>query len=206
MRAAGILAALALHAGARETGRQVVTVDHHRGSEEHQPGWEYHDPSLVDERATVAGRELVLNGAGVRTRAIFKVYVGSLYVPEKAATIDAVLARAPRRVQLNLLRNLSAEQLVDALVDGLRENNSAADLDAVKPQVDELVRIMKSFGDVKEGSVVTLDFVDGATRIAQDGTSRGSVAGEPFNRALLRIWLGDHPVQADLKKAMLGGT
>jgi MMP 1-O-methyltransferase len=33
---------------ARETGRQVVTVDHHRGSEEHQPGWEYHDPSLVD--------------------------------------------------------------------------------------------------------------------------------------------------------------
>jgi hypothetical protein len=28
----------------------VVTVDHHRGSEEHQPGWEYHDPSLVDPR------------------------------------------------------------------------------------------------------------------------------------------------------------
>ena len=40
--------ALYLAAAARETGRQVVTVDHHRGSEEHQPGWEYHDPSLVD--------------------------------------------------------------------------------------------------------------------------------------------------------------
>jgi len=185
VRAAGILAALALHAGAQAA--EVGGVK-------------------LDDRTTVGGQPVVLNGAGVRTRAIFKVYVGSLYVPEKAATIDAVLARAPRRVQLNLLRNLSAEQLVDALVDGLRENNSAADLDAVKPQVDELVRIMKSFGDVKEGSVVTLDFVDGATRIAQDGTSRGSVAGEPFNRALLRIWLGDHPVQADLKKAMLGGT
>ncbi|MCU1620007.1 MAG: uncharacterized protein JWR41_2013, partial [Modestobacter sp.] len=36
--------ALYLAAAARETGRQVVTVDHHRGSEEHQPGWEYHDP------------------------------------------------------------------------------------------------------------------------------------------------------------------
>jgi predicted O-methyltransferase YrrM len=35
---------------ARKEGirQQVVTVDHHRGSEEHQPGWEYHDPSLVD--------------------------------------------------------------------------------------------------------------------------------------------------------------
>jgi MMP 1-O-methyltransferase len=40
--------ALYLAAAARETGRTVVTVDHHRGSEEHQPGWEYHDPSLVD--------------------------------------------------------------------------------------------------------------------------------------------------------------
>jgi hypothetical protein len=43
--------ALYLAAAARETGRRVVTVDHHRGSEEHQPGWEYHDPSLVDPHA-----------------------------------------------------------------------------------------------------------------------------------------------------------
>jgi predicted O-methyltransferase YrrM len=37
-----------LAAAAREAGRMVLTVDHHRGSEEHQPGWEYHDPTLVD--------------------------------------------------------------------------------------------------------------------------------------------------------------
>ena len=39
---------LYLAAAARECGAVVVTVDHHRGSEEHQPGWEYHDPTLVD--------------------------------------------------------------------------------------------------------------------------------------------------------------
>jgi predicted O-methyltransferase YrrM len=37
-----------LAAAARAAGQVVVTVDHHRGSEEHQPGWEYHDPALVD--------------------------------------------------------------------------------------------------------------------------------------------------------------
>ena len=37
-----------LAAAARAAGQLVVTVDHHRGSEEHQPGWEYHDPRLVD--------------------------------------------------------------------------------------------------------------------------------------------------------------
>jgi MMP 1-O-methyltransferase len=39
-----------LAAAARQAGQLVVTVDHHHGSEENQPGWEYHDPSLVDER------------------------------------------------------------------------------------------------------------------------------------------------------------
>jgi predicted O-methyltransferase YrrM len=37
-----------LGAAARDRGGRVVTVDHHRGSEENQPGWEWHDPSLVD--------------------------------------------------------------------------------------------------------------------------------------------------------------
>ena len=159
----------------------------------------------LDDRASVAGQDLVLNGAGVRTRAIFKVYVGSLYLPARVTSASAALAGVPRRVQLNLLRTLTADQLVDALVDGLKDNNPASELDAVRPQVDELVRIMKGFGEVREGSVVTLDFANDATRIAQDGAVKGSVPGEAFNRALMRIWLGDKPVQGDLKKAMLGG-
>jgi len=44
---------LFLAAAAREVGGVVVTVDHHRGSEEHQVGWEYHDPTLADEHGTV---------------------------------------------------------------------------------------------------------------------------------------------------------
>ncbi len=40
--------AILLGAAARAGGRMLLSVDHHRGSEEHQPGWEYHDPTLVD--------------------------------------------------------------------------------------------------------------------------------------------------------------
>ncbi len=159
----------------------------------------------VADQATVGGQDLVLNGAGLRTRAIFKVYVGSLYLPAKAATLDAVLAKGPRRIQMNLLRTLSADQLADALADGLKENNSAAELDAVKAQTEQLTAIMKSFGEAKEGDVVTLDFVDGATRVGFNGAAKGSIPGDVFNRALSKIWLGDKPVQTDLKKAMLGG-
>ena len=75
----------------------------------------------------------------------------------------------------------------------------------MKSQTAELVATMKAFNEVKEKDVVTLDFVDGATRIGLNGAAKGSIAGEAFNRALTKVWLGDQPVQADLKKAMLGG-
>lgn len=159
----------------------------------------------LDDKVSIGGQELVLNGAGIRTRVMFKVYVGSLYVPAKATDLAGVLGKGPRRVQMNILRNLSADQLVDALVDGLKDNNSEQELAAVKAQTGELVTIMKAFGEVKEGNVVTLDFIDDATKIGFNGAARGSIAGGPFNRALMKVWLGDKPVQADLKKAMLGG-
>lgn len=158
----------------------------------------------LDDKVSVGGTELVLNGAGIRTRAIFKVYVGSLYVPAKATTLAAVLEKAPRRVQLNILRTLSADQLIDALLDGIKENSSPAEVAAIKAQMDQMVTTMKSFNEVKEKDIVTLDFVDGGTRIGLNGAAKGTIAGDAFNKALMRIWLGEQPVQADLKKSMLG--
>src|SRR5208283_2813960 len=127
------------------------------------------------DKTTVGGQELVLNGAGSRTRVIFKVYVASLYLPQKAGDLQGVLAKGPRRIQLNLLRTLSADQLAEALNDGLVEANTPADLAAVKPQADQLLAIMKAFKEVKEKDVVTLDFVDGTTRVEWNGESKGTI-------------------------------
>ena len=159
----------------------------------------------LEDKLAVGGQELALNGAGVRTKMVFKVYVASLYLPAKAGDLAAVLAKGPRRVQLNLLRNLTADELVGALIDGLNDNNSAAEMAAIKAQTDQLVSIMKAFKDVKEKDVVTLDYVDGATQVGLNGVAKGSIPGEAFNKALMRVWLGEKPVQADLKKALLGG-
>ena len=158
----------------------------------------------LDDKVSMGSQELALNGAGVRTRVVFKVYVASLYLPQKATELAAVLAKSPRRIQLNLLRTLSADQLVEALNEGLAENNTAAELAAVKSQVEALATIMKSFKEVKEKDVITLDFVDGATRIGLNGEAKGNIGGDAFNQALTKVWLGERPVQADLKKSLLG--
>ncbi len=159
----------------------------------------------LPDKTSLDGKDLVLNGAGVRSKLMFKVYVCSLYLPAKATDLTGVLAANPRRVQLNLLRDLSADDLAGALADGIKETSTAEQAAAVKAQTDQLLTIMKSIGQAKTGDVVTMDFAGGQSRIAYNGAAKGTVAGEPFNAALMRIWLADKPVQADLKKAMLGG-
>ncbi len=159
----------------------------------------------IPDKANVGGQDLVLNGAGVRSRMVFKVYVGSLYVPAKAKTAADVYAKAPRRVQLNMLRDVTSDQMVDALTEGLNQANSAAEAGAVKAQMAELAAILKSIGQLKEGNVLAFDFVDGGTRVSLNGQAKGTIAGDAFNKALFNAWLGDKPVQDDLKKAMLGG-
>jgi hypothetical protein len=161
----------------------------------------------VPDSVSVAGNELVLNGAGVRTRVFFKVYVSSLYLPKKNADAAAVVGgEGAKRVRIDMLRNVSADDFANALSEGLKANNSEAELAAVKPQVDQLTAIMKSMGEAKQGNVITLDYVPGqGTVVTHEGKALGTIPGDAFNRALLKIWLGDRPIQADLKKAMLGG-
>ncbi len=157
------------------------------------------------DTATVAGRDLVLNGAGLRTKLIVDVYVASLYLPAKASATAAVLTAEPRRVRIDMLRAVGADDFLAALKDGIEANASEADLRAIQAQVDEFAKIITAIGETKKGDAITLDFVSGNTVLAFNGSEKAQIAGEAFNRALLKAWLGEHPVQDDLKKAMLGG-
>jgi Chalcone isomerase-like len=153
------------------------------------------------------GPELVLNGAGLRTRAIFKVYVGALYLQQKKTVADAVLAdTGARRIALHLLRDLSSEQLLSAFNDGLKSNHAPAELAKLDAQVKQLESIFAAVKEAKTGEVILLDYIPGSgTRVVVNRDTKGTIPGEDFNRALLRIWLGERPVDAALKKAMLGG-
>ena len=159
------------------------------------------------DKVQVGGAELVLNGAGVRTRVFFKVYVGALYLQKKANATEAVLADAgPKRIAMYMLRDLGAEQLLSALKDGLGSNHAPEQLAKLEPQVKQLEDIFNAVKAAKSGDVILLDYLPGAgTRVTVRGDDKGTIAGEEFNRALLRVWLGEKPADSALKKAMLGG-
>jgi long-chain acyl-CoA synthetase len=159
----------------------------------------------IDERIKVGSNELLLNGAGLRTKVFIKVYVGALYATQKASTATALLeAVSPRRMSLRLLRDLDADALYGALRDGLMDNNSEAELLALKAPVDQFADLIKKIANVRSGDTVAIDFTSDGVGVSLNGEARGKVSNTAFARALLKVWLGDNPVDASLKKALLG--
>jgi hypothetical protein len=160
-----------------------------------------------DDNAKVGAGDTVINGAGVRNRVFFKVYAIALYLPQKVTgSADALAAKGPKRIAIVTLRDLTAEQFVDALLEALRKNHDEATLAALQPRIDQFRSTMLAIGNAPEKSVVHLDWLpDSGTRLSFNGTPKGSdIVGEDFYRALLKIWLGDKPAQDDLKEKLLG--
>jgi hypothetical protein len=153
------------------------------------------------------GPELVLNGAGVRRRLFVNVYVGALYLLRRQNTAPSVLAdEGPKRMLVHVLREeVPSDQLVNAIQEGLVANHSAQELGELDVPVREFRQILGALVVLKKGAIVVLDYLPGTgTRVSVNGQLRGTVVGVAFNRALLRVWLGEHPVDARLKQALLG--
>lgn len=150
--------------------------------------------------------DLVLNGAGIRNYLFFDIYRVALYLPQRQSDVRQVLHdELPRRVQITLLRDISAERDVDFLMAGLEDNNSAEELAAIQAPVEQFLNIIRRMGKVPKGHVVLLDYQPAVgTRVWLNRRLLGVVPGAAFNRSLLKIWLGENPIAKDLKRALLG--
>lgn len=160
----------------------------------------------VPEQIELAGTQLPLNGAGIRTKFVFDIYIGALYLPQKTKDVkQAINMAGPKRVLMHFLYDeVEKEKLTDGWTDGFEDNLSDKDFAALKPR---LADFNKLFVTTKRGDQILLDYVPGTgTQVIINTQNKGNVPGEDFNSALLKIWLGDDPADDDLKEAMLGNT
>ncbi len=161
----------------------------------------------VDDEATVASQKLVLNGAGVRTRLMFKVYVAALYLPQKKDNTKDVLAvRGAKRVGVTMLREVSSDELGQALVTGIRNNSTPEEVRRFGPQLAAMGDIFGKIPRLKKGESFSVDWIpDRGTLVMVDGKPVAEpIPDEAFYDAILKIWLGDEPADSGLKPAMLG--
>ncbi len=160
-----------------------------------------------DESATVQGTALHLNGAGVRYKAVFKVYTAGLYLEKKTSAPQDILAlKGPKRMRIVMLREIDSGELGKLFSRGMEDNMDKAAFSKLVPGVLRMSQIFSEHKKLLPGEQFMIDWIPGTGTVL---TVKGQVQGEPFKEpeffnALLGIWLGNQPADWKLKEALLG--
>lgn len=164
----------------------------------------------IDDVATVAGKELKLNGAGMRQIVVVKVYAVGLYLPEKkemaTADVIALPADKPRRIALHIQREISSDELGQLFITSMNKNSTKEEKAKIINQTTKFGEMFAGLEPVKKGDIVTVDWIPGQGTVS---SLNGKKIGETlpdigFYNAVSLIWLGDNPAQESVKRALLG--
>ena len=163
----------------------------------------------MDETVVVGKQQLHLNGLGVRYKLVFKVYVAGLYLTGKKTSMAEVLAAAgPKRVSIVMLRDVSNDEFGRGFMAGIRQNSDRAELMKITGPLIKFGELFASVPELKKGDVLTTDWLPGVgTQMQLNGKNIGDIIpDESFYHALLKIWLGEKPLDNALKHLLLGAT
>ena len=160
-----------------------------------------------DDATRVAGRELLLNGTGLRAVFVIKGYVAGLYLPERAKNAAVILGmKGPKRLQIHPLRDVGADTFIRALNDGIHRNQTEIQMQKLADRLTQLEDAMRQIGSTKRGDTINFDYApEAGTTISINGVARAKpIPGEDFYQAVLSIFIGNYPVDRDLKSGLLG--
>ncbi len=152
---------------------------------------------------TVDGRDLRLNGQGIRKKVIISVYAAALYTATPSGDPKALIAAdEPKRVIMHFLYKVGADSINEAWRKGFAANSGPA-MPALKERLDRFIGLFTE--EMRKGETIVLTYTPaGGTRVEVKGVAKGSVEGADFVKALLAVWLGESPADAGLKKGLLG--
>lgn len=154
------------------------------------------------ETATVGDATLQLNGMGLRKKAIFKVYVGALYVMQKSSDAGAIIAAdTPKRMVMHFVRTVGAEKITEGWREGVAANSPAAGA-ALQERLD---KFCGWWVEMANGAEAVMTYVPGeGTHLEIAGKELGLIPGKDFADALFGVWIGSAPPTEDLKNGVLG--
>lgn len=154
----------------------------------------------------VHGSKLQLNGAGLRYKAVFKVYAAGLYLTRKAGSLEEVIkAPGPKRMSITMLRDIDAAELGKLFSRGMEDNMDRAAFAQLIPGIMRMSQIFTDYKRLNAGESFTMDWIPGQGLII---SVKGKPQGEPFKepeffQALMGIWLGRAPADWKLKNELL---
>jgi hypothetical protein len=163
----------------------------------------------LEDMLDVRGSALQLNGAGVRYKTVFKVYVAALYLGKRVNTPEQVLAATgPKRMTVTVLREIDSVELGKAFIRGFEDNTPRNEAFKLSAQMFRMGQIFAEQKKLFPGESFSIDWIPGTGTVI---SVKGKPQGEPFKdveffNALMRIWLGPLPADWKLKEALLGNS
>jgi hypothetical protein len=159
----------------------------------------------MPDRTVIDGKELVLNGMGLREATILNVdvYVAGLYV-ERRSTDGEKIARAEqiKQMRLTFVRDVERDDMVANLEKGFR-SGAGADYAKLAASFEKLKKVVPP---LKVGDTFFITYRPGAGLEVKHGQKLlATVPGADFARAIFLIWLGKKPPNEGLKTGLLGG-
>ena len=165
-------------------------------------------PSTKFEPAIqVQGTPLLLNGAGTRYKAFFKVYDMGLYTAKKVSTPETLIALdGPKRLQFTALRELPGTDLGRLFIKGLSENSSKEAVQKHALSSTRFIEIFSGKSKLVAGDTFAMEFLPGkGTQFYIQEQPQGAPVGDAeFFTMVLKIWVGNSPADNMLKDALLG--
>lgn len=149
---------------------------------------------------------LLLNGAGIRSKMFFDIYVAALYLPEHLSDPARIQdPQLPKRLSMHFVYSeVSRKKMNAGWQSGFEDNSTKQQMSAMQPALD---KFKSMFRDMKAGDVVLLDFLPAeGVQLSINQKFIGSIEGGDFSATLLRVWLGDEPVTDSLKRDLLGSN
>jgi hypothetical protein len=161
-----------------------------------------HSGVSMPDTVEIGDQSLVLNGMGLRKKAIIKVYVAGLYLTERMNDAEAILAAdAARRTAMEFKFKVSADKMCDAWKEGL-ENNSPGASAELEAKFETLCSYQ---ADMEKGGMMVYTYVPGkGTEVAINDEVKGTIEGKDFADALFACWIGPEPPGEAFKKGLLG--
>lgn len=160
-------------------------------------------PTTVD----VQGSKLQLNGAGTRRRGVFKGYDLALYTARKVGTPEDLIALpGPKKLQFTALRELPGTELGRLFMKNMAENSPREIVQKHSLASLRLIDVFSGRAKVLPGESFAMEFVPGkGTTFYILGKPQGEPVGDAeFFAMVLKIWVGQQPVDSLLKEALLG--
>jgi PHD/YefM family antitoxin component YafN of YafNO toxin-antitoxin module len=150
--------------------------------------------------------ELKLNGASMRILyGVVDTYVGKLYVENPVTDAAALIAadEYKRMVFQVILKRVSGRRMATALYEALQLNTTREEAKRLETRIQQVVEMFDT--RFTKGENGYIEWVPGkGSRVVVRGEVKGIVPGKDLNDAILRIWIGDHPVGSTFKRQVLG--